>query len=111
MKNWHFSLAEKAILAFTALYLAVFTALFIRNFNVEFIAYVAVIIFIFDAARPDPVGQKPRAILPDHIIVNPFYRYLILHISFRESPVPGRKTRNKTYHQPGHGFSAYSQYL
>ena len=47
MKNWRFSVAEKAILAFTALYLAVFTALFIRNFNVEFIAYVAVIIFIF----------------------------------------------------------------
>ena len=47
MNDWRFSLAEKAILAFTGLYLAVFTALFIRDFNIEFIAYVAVIIFIF----------------------------------------------------------------
>lgn len=47
MKDWRFSLAEKAILAFTGLYLAVFSALFIRDFNIEFIAYVAVIVFIF----------------------------------------------------------------
>lgn len=47
MKDGRFSMAEKAILAFTGLYLAVFTALFIRDFNIEFIAYVAVIIFIF----------------------------------------------------------------
>lgn len=47
MKDWRFSMAEKAILVFTGLYLAVFTVLFIRNFNIEFIAYVAVIIFIF----------------------------------------------------------------
>ena len=47
MKSWHFSLTEKAILAFTSLYLVAFTAMFIRNFNIEFIAYVAVIIFIF----------------------------------------------------------------
>ncbi len=47
MNDWRFSLAEKAILAFPGLYLAVFTALFIRDFNIEFIAYVAVIIFIF----------------------------------------------------------------
>lgn len=47
MKQMHFSVAEKAILAFTVIYLAAFTAFFIRDFNIEFIAYVAVIILIF----------------------------------------------------------------
>lgn len=43
----HFSTSEKAILGFTALYTATFAVFFIRHFNIEFIAYVGVIIFIF----------------------------------------------------------------
>lgn len=47
MINMNFSLTEKVILAFTVLYTAAFSAYFILHFNVEFIAYVAVIVFIF----------------------------------------------------------------
>ena len=43
----HFSTSEKAILGFTALYTAAFAVFFIRHFNIEFIAYAGVIIFIF----------------------------------------------------------------
>lgn len=47
MINMHFSTAEKAILAFTVIYTASFSAYFIGNFNIEFIGYIGVIIFIF----------------------------------------------------------------
>jgi len=47
MINLNFSTAEKAILAFTALYIVAFSAYFIDQFNIEFIAYVGMIIFIF----------------------------------------------------------------
>lgn len=43
----NFSLAEKTILAFTALYTTAFAVFFIRDSNIEFIAYVGVIVFIF----------------------------------------------------------------
>ena len=43
----NFSKSEKAILVFTALYTAVFAVYFIRQFNIEFIGYVGVILFIF----------------------------------------------------------------
>lgn len=43
----NFSTPEKAILGFTALYTAAFAVFFIRNLNIEFVAYVGVIIFIF----------------------------------------------------------------
>jgi putative membrane protein len=43
----NFSRSEKAILAFTALYTAAFAVFFIRKLNVEFVAYVGVIVFIF----------------------------------------------------------------
>lgn len=43
----NFSKSKKAILGFTTLYTAVFAVFFIRSFNIEFIAYVGVIIFIF----------------------------------------------------------------
>jgi putative membrane protein len=42
-----FSTSEKAILGFTALYTAAFAVFFIHRFNIEFIAYVGVIVFIF----------------------------------------------------------------
>lgn len=42
-----FSTSEKAILGFTALYTAAFAVFFIRQLNIEFVAYVGVIIFIF----------------------------------------------------------------
>ncbi len=38
---------EKAILAFTALYTVAFAVFFTRHFNIEFIGYIGVIIFIF----------------------------------------------------------------
>jgi putative membrane protein len=41
------STSEKAILGFTVLYTAAFAVFFIRQFNIEFIAYVGVIVFIF----------------------------------------------------------------
>ena len=41
------SKSETTILAFTALYTAAFAVYFIGHFNIEFIAYVGVIIFIF----------------------------------------------------------------
>lgn len=47
MINIKFSTTEKAILVFTCLYLIAFSAYFIRQFNIEFIAYVGVILFIF----------------------------------------------------------------
>jgi len=43
----NFSRSEKAILVFTSLYTAAFAVFFIRKLNVEFVAYVGVIIFIF----------------------------------------------------------------
>lgn len=43
----HFSRSEKAVLAFTALYTAAFAVFYIRDSNIEFIAYVGVIVFIF----------------------------------------------------------------
>lgn len=42
-----FSKSEKAVLGFTALYTAVFAVFFTRNFNIEFISYIGVILFIF----------------------------------------------------------------
>ncbi len=42
-----FLLSEKAVLTFTALYTAAFAAYFIVNFNVEFIGYIGVIVFVF----------------------------------------------------------------
>jgi len=42
-----FSKAEKLVLGFTALYTAAFAVFFIRKVNIEFIAYVGVIVFIF----------------------------------------------------------------
>lgn len=42
-----FSKSQLAILAFTAVYTAVFAAFFVGNSNAEFIAYVGVIVFIF----------------------------------------------------------------
>lgn len=47
MFNKHFSTAEKIILIFTIVYTAAFFAYFIRQFNIEFIGYVGVILFIF----------------------------------------------------------------
>lgn len=47
MINMHFSTAEKAILVFTVIYTAAFSAYFIGHFNIEFIGYIGVIIFIF----------------------------------------------------------------
>lgn len=43
----HLSKSETAILAFTALYTAGFAVLFVGRFNLEFIAYTGVVIFIF----------------------------------------------------------------
>ncbi|MDT8311974.1 MAG: DUF2238 domain-containing protein [Methylophaga sp.] len=43
----NFSLSEKLILAFTVLYTAAFSAYFMLHFNVEFLAYVGVIVLIF----------------------------------------------------------------
>lgn len=47
MINMHFSTTEKAILAVTVIYTAAFSAYFIGHFNIEFIGYIGVIIFIF----------------------------------------------------------------
>ncbi len=41
------SISEKAILGFTVLYTAAFAVFFIRKLNIEFIAYIGVIIFTF----------------------------------------------------------------
>ncbi|AFJ03227.1 putative membrane protein (DUF2238) [Methylophaga frappieri] len=43
----NFSTSEKVILAFTAFYTTAFAVFFIGEVNIEFIAYVVVIIFIF----------------------------------------------------------------
>lgn len=47
MINMKFSTAEKVILAFTVVYTAAFSVYFMGHFNIEFIAYAGVIIFIF----------------------------------------------------------------
>lgn len=43
----NFSPSEKAILGFTALYTAAFSAYFVHHANIEFIGYVGVIVLIF----------------------------------------------------------------
>jgi len=47
MITMSFSKSEKLVLGFTALYTVAFAVFFIRNFNIEFIAYVGVIVCIF----------------------------------------------------------------
>ncbi len=43
----NFSMSEKAVLVFTALYTVAFAAYFAVNFNAEFLGYVGVIVFVF----------------------------------------------------------------
>lgn len=47
LNNMNLSKSETIVLGFTTLYTAAFAVYFVRHFNIEFIAYIGVVIFIF----------------------------------------------------------------
>lgn len=59
-----FSITEKAILAFTAFYTAVFAFYYIHHFNIEFVGYVGVIVVIFALLY----GTLDKTKLPSYIL-------------------------------------------
>ncbi|WP_438969711.1 DUF2238 domain-containing protein [Methylophaga sp.] len=58
------STSEKAVLGFTAFYTTAFAVFFIRNLNIEFIAYVGVIVFIFSLLY----GTLHKTRIPTYIL-------------------------------------------